>query len=150
MPELNRPVFSYRDDPAVAGFDDSRALFIFDGECVLCSGGASFLMKHDKARKINFTPASDPLGKSLYAHYGVDWNTTYLLIAQGRGYSASAGYLKLFALLGGPWHVLRVVALVPEKWRDAVYAIVARNRYRWFGTAEHCALLTSEQRKRLV
>lgn len=150
MPELSHPAFSYRDDPDVPAFDDARALFVFDGVCVLCSGGAAFLMRHDRRARVNFTPVRSDLGQALYRHYGVDWNGTYLLIAGGRAYTATAGYLKLCAVLGGAWRVFGVGAVIPECWRDAAYAAVARNRYRWFGTADHCILLTPEQRARLV
>ena len=60
MPELRRAPYSYRDDPAVPAFDDSTALFVFDGVCVLCSGGAAFLMRHDRHARMNFTPARSP------------------------------------------------------------------------------------------
>lgn len=150
MPELSEPHFSYRTDARVPAFDDSKALFVFDGVCVLCSGGAAFLMRHDKGARVNFTPVRSDLGQALYAHYGVDWNATYLLIVEGRAYTATAGYLKLCAVLGGMWQLFRIGILIPERWRDAGYSIVARNRYRWFGTADHCALLSPEQRKRLV
>lgn len=150
MPELDGTSFSYRSDRNVPAFDDSRALFVFDGVCVLCTGGAAFLMRHDRHARVNLTPVRSELGQALYRHYGIDWNTTYLLVSGGRAYTATAGYLRLCALLGGAWHLLRIGAVVPARWRDAVYATVARNRYRWFGTAEHCALLTPEQRARLI
>ncbi len=150
MPEFSRQPYSFRDDPDVPAFDDSRALFVFDGVCALCSGGAGFLMRHDRHARVNLTPARSPLGRALYAHYGIDWNETYLLIAGGRAYTASAGYLRLCAVLGGAWHCLRVGGIVPERWRDAAYAIVARHRYRWFGQVEHCTLLTPEQRAKLL
>lgn len=150
MPELPGLRFSYRDDPGVPAFDDGRALFVFDGVCVLCSGGAAFLMRHDARARVNFTPVASELGRALYAHYSVDWNATYLLVEDGRAFTASAGYLRLCAVLGGWWHVLRIGAIVPEQWRDTAYAAVARNRYRWFGTADHCALLTPDQRTRLL
>lgn len=60
------------------------------------------------------------------------------------------GYLRMFDILGGPWTLLKVLALVPEGLRDRLYRLVARNRYRWFGTAVHCSLLTDEQRRRLL
>ena len=50
--------------------------------------------------------------------------------------------------MGGVWHLLRVGALIPEAWLDAL--AIARNRYRWFGRAEYCARLTPEQRARLL
>ena len=150
MPELAAPRFSYRDDPRVPAFDDSRALFVFDGVCVLCSGGAAFLMRRDRHARVNFTPVRSHLGQALYEHYGVDWDATYLLVQGGRAYTATAGYFRLCAELGGAWHLLRLGAILPERWRDAAYSVAARNRYRWFGTAGHCALLTAEQRARLI
>ena len=131
-------------------FDDSKPLFIFDGVCVLCSGGASFLMKHDRRNLLNFTSAQGDLGKVLYAHFGLEFNETYLLVAGGKAYAKSAGYLKLCAILGGWWHLLRIGGIIPESIRDWAYAIIARNRYRWFGKADYCELLTPEQRKKLL
>jgi len=68
------------------------------------------------------------LGQALYRHYGVDPNETYMLVANGRAFTASRGYLELCAIMGGFWHLLRVGALIPEGWRDALYAATARNR----------------------
>lgn len=150
MPEVSRQPFSYRDQPAVPDFDDSRALFVFDGICVLCSGGASWIMRHDSKALVNFSPAQEALGRALYAHYGIEMDESYLLIADGRAYTASRGYLELCRILGGWWHALRVAAVIPERLRDWLYALIARNRYRWFGKADYCALLTEEQRQRLL
>jgi predicted DCC family thiol-disulfide oxidoreductase YuxK len=145
-----KPPYAYRDDPNVPPFDDSKALFIFDGICVLCSGGASWLMRLDHKRRVNLTSAQGPLGQALYAHFGLGFDDTYLLIYEGRAYSASAGYLRLCKLLGGPWHLLRIGGLIPAGLRDWVYAQIARNRYRWFGRAEFCSLLAEDQRARLI
>jgi predicted DCC family thiol-disulfide oxidoreductase YuxK len=150
MPDVSRRAFSYRDDPAVPEFDDSRALFVFDGVCVLCSGGASWLMQHDRNARVNFTPAQEALGQALYAHYGVEMDATYLLIAGGRAFTASRGYLELCRILGSWWHICRATAVIPERLRDWLYALIARKRYSWFGKAEYCALLTPEQRSRLL
>jgi predicted DCC family thiol-disulfide oxidoreductase YuxK len=150
MPELPSAPHSYRQNPTVPAFNDSKPLFIFDGVCVLCSGGAAFVMRQDPQARVNFTAARSPLGQALYTHYAIDWNETYLLIANGHAYTATAGYLKLCELLGGPWQLARATAIIPEPWRDAAYALIARHRYRWFGKADHCALLTPEQRARLL
>jgi predicted DCC family thiol-disulfide oxidoreductase YuxK len=150
MPEVSAKTHSYRGDPAVRPFDDSHALFVFDGVCVLCSGGASWFMRVDGSAKVSFTSTQGTLGQALYRHYGVEPDESYLLIANGRAFTASRGYLELCALMGGVWHLLRVGALIPEGWRDALYASIARNRYRWFGRVEFCARLTPEQRARLL
>lgn len=142
--------YSYRDDPAVPPFDDSRPVYVFDGECVLCSRGAAWLMRHDPAGRVRFTSARGPLGQALYVHYGLPIDESYLLLDRGRLYTATDGFLHLFGVLGGWWRWLEVGRLVPGAWRDAAYAVIARNRLRWFGRAEHCALLTPDQRAHLI
>ena len=150
MPEISKQPFSYRDDPAVPAFDDGKALFVFDGICVLCSGGASWIMRYDHKALVNFTPAQERLGQALYTHYGIEMDESYLLIANGRAYTASRGYLELCRILGGWWHILRIAAIIPERLRDWTYALIARNRYRWFGKTDYCVLLTEEQQRKLV
>jgi predicted DCC family thiol-disulfide oxidoreductase YuxK len=150
MPELPNASYSYRNEPDVPDFDDGKALFVFDRVCVICSGGASWIMRFDSGRKVSFSSSQAPLGQSLYRHFGIDPDESYLLITGGRAYTASAGYLKLCRIMGGAWHILRVGAIIPEGLRDYLYAAIARNRYRWFGKVEYCTLLTPEQRERLL
>jgi predicted DCC family thiol-disulfide oxidoreductase YuxK len=150
MPEIFGNRFTYRDDRAVPTFDDSRPLFVFDGVCVLCSSGARWIMRHDRKALVNLTTAQEALGRALYSHYGMAMDESYLLIADGRAYTASRGYIELCRILGGWWHILRVTAVIPEGLRDWFYVLIARNRYRWFGKTAYCALLTPEQRSRLL
>lgn len=99
---------------------------------------------------MNFTPAQEELGQALYTHYGIEMDESYLLIAEGRAYTASRGYLELCRILGGWWNVLRIAAILPERLRDWLYSLVSSNRYRWFGKVDYCSLLTEEQQKRLT
>jgi predicted DCC family thiol-disulfide oxidoreductase YuxK len=141
---------SYREDPAVPGFDDTRPLFVFDGHCALCSTGVRWLMAADQVGRVRFTSGQGPLGSALYRHYGLELDTTFLLIDGGHCGGMSAGVLRLLPVIGGPWRLLEVMRILPEAWRDALYRVIARNRYRWFGRREHCVLLTAEQRERLI
>lgn len=141
--------YSYRGDPAVPAFDDSRPLFIFDNVCVLCSRGVRFVMRHDRAGQIAFTSAQGPIGQALYRHYGLKMDETYLFLANGRASTMSAGYFALARELGGWWRLATLGRVLPRAVLDALYRVIARNRYRWFGRAEACALLTEEQRARL-
>jgi predicted DCC family thiol-disulfide oxidoreductase YuxK len=150
MTRHSQTPFSYRDDPAVPKFGDSRPLFVFDGHCGLCSGGVRWLMRVDREGKIAFTSAQGELGGALYRHYGVEIDTTYLLIDRGEAYGMSGGYFRLLPYLGGAWHLFRVFGVFPEPLRDWFYRLVARNRYRWFGRYEHCELLTPDQRTRIL
>lgn len=142
--------YSYRDDPNVPAFDDSKPLFVFDNVCVLCSGGAAFIMRHDKAAKVSFTSAQGRLGEALCAHYCLDWDESYLFLRNGLPFTKSTGYFEVARALGGIWQLGLIFQLVPRPVRDWVYDLVARNRYRWFGKTEACALLSEDQRARLV
>lgn len=127
-----------------------RPLFVFDGECALCSGGVRRLMRWDGARRIDFAASTSPVGAALYERYGLNPDETYLLLDGGRAYTKSHGYLRLCKILGGRWQLLRIVGIIPRRLRDWVYDRVARNRYRWFGRVGHCTLLSVEDRARLI
>lgn len=147
---MKREPYSYRSDPSVPAFDDSRPLFVFDDVCVLCSSGAAWLMRHDRARKIAFTSAQGDIGQALYRHCGLEMDATYLFLANGRASTMSAGYFALARELGGWWRLAQIGRIVPRFLADALYGLIARNRYRWFGRTEACALLTDDQRARLL
>jgi len=150
MPKLSHNAFSYRDDPSVPAFDDSTPLFVFDGKCVLCSGGAAFVMRRDREGRVNMASAQSALGQALYRHFGLALDDTYIFIADGRAFTKSAGYFALFARLGGWWRLLQAARILPERLSDWLYDRLAANRYRWFGKTEMCALLTPDQRRRLI
>lgn len=150
MPALDRPAHSWRDDPQVPEFDDGKALLIFDGVCVLCSSSSAFVMRRDKAGRINMASAQSPLGAALYRHVGLDSDHSYLLLRDGRAFTKTAATFALLGALGGGWRLLNVGRVVPERFRDWLYDRIAANRYRWFGKADYCALLTPEQRARLL
>jgi predicted DCC family thiol-disulfide oxidoreductase YuxK len=149
MPVLHYPAYSYREDARVPDFSD-KPLFVFDGVCVLCSGSAGFIMRHDSKGRVNMTSAQGPIGQALYRHYGIDMDESYLFVRDGHAFTKSAGYLELLAALGGWWRVLRAFGELPESWRDWGYDRLAANRYRWFGKTDYCALLSPDQRARLI
>lgn len=49
-----------------------------------------------------------------------------------------------------PKPATKISAVIPERLRDWFYALIALPRYRWFGKADYCALLTQEERERLL
>lgn len=142
--------YSYRNDPTVPEFPDDKPLFIFDGVCVLCSTGARLLMRHDKKDTCRFMPAQSTTGLSIYKHYGIVMNDTYLLLDKGIVYRKSAGYLHICSLLGGWWRMFLVFRLIPRFVRDAIYDVVVRNRYKWFGTTGYCELIPENLKTKLL
>ena len=137
---MDRGLFSWRADPQVPRFDDDHPLIVFDGECVMCSANARFVLRHDRRRTFRLTTAQSPLGSALYRHFGLraDEEGTILVLKDGRLRTDSDAVLAIPAGLGWPWRAAAALAIVPRALRDPLYRLVARNRLRWFGRRETC------------
>jgi predicted DCC family thiol-disulfide oxidoreductase YuxK len=107
-------------------------------------------MKHDRHGRVQFASAQSELGSAIYRRIGIPVDDSYLLIDSTGCHSKSEGYFRLARILGGWWRLALIGKVVPRPIRDWMYDSVAQNRYRWFGRAEQCSLLTPEQRSRLV
>jgi predicted DCC family thiol-disulfide oxidoreductase YuxK len=132
---------SYRTDASVPAFPDNKSLFVYDGECVMCSGFVRWLMARDRRGRINVTPAQGAIGRGLYAHLGIqpDHFDTHLLVVDGQVLGRSDAAIGLLRQLGGGWSALASVAdAVPSALRDAAYDWLARNRYRVRGRRNSC------------
>jgi predicted DCC family thiol-disulfide oxidoreductase YuxK len=139
---ITREPFSYLRDPLVPRFPDDKPIIVFDGNCVLCSGFARFILKHDHKRQFRLLPAQTPLGKAIYIHYGLnptDYETN-LLVSEGRIWVKSEGTIRMFERLGFPWSLAAIGRIFPLAVRDRIYDIIARNRLRWFGVRQVCFL----------
>lgn len=135
-----RPPYSYREDNAVPPFADDRPVIVFDGDCVLCSSSAQFVLRHDATGTFRMLAAQSPLGHALYVHYGLDPTDyeTMILIADGVAHLKSEAAIRIARGVGLPWSLAVVFRVVPRVVRDAIYVWVARNRLRWFGRREAC------------
>lgn len=147
-----RGPYSYRDDPAVPAFPDDRPVFAFDGFCALCSASARFVIAHDPQARFRLLPAQSPLGQALYRHYGLDPVTldSVILIVEGRAHLRSEAAIRVASALGWPWRLAGVLRLLPLPVRDALYDLVARNRFRLFGRRDTCHRPTPDQTARFL
>lgn len=152
MGVMARDAFSYRDDPAVPSFPDDRPILIFDGNCVLCSGFAQFILRTDRKRCFRLLAAQTPIGTALYRHFGLDPldYETNILLEDGQAWLKSEGSIRIFERLGFPWSLIAVGRLLPRPIRDRLYEIVARNRLRWFGVRETCYLPDPSEADRFI
>jgi predicted DCC family thiol-disulfide oxidoreductase YuxK len=146
------PPYSYRSDPNVPAFADEKALVVFDGVCVLCSGFARFILRRDRAHAFRLTTAQSPLGQALFRHYGLDTQEfeTNLVLADGLPHAKLDTVALVGERLGGPWRALSLLRLLPRSFADWLYDRVARNRYALFGRTERCMIPPPEWRDRFI
>ncbi len=145
--------YTYRDDLNMPPFDDAHPLIIFDGECVLCSSGVQFMMKHDSESETKFAVIQDALPRALYAHYGLDADAfdTFMVLADGQPFLRWRGVCKAATLMPAPWRWFGVMGrIVPGFLGDAIYNFVQRNRIGWFGAREICFAPDDSTRRRFL
>jgi len=149
---LARHPYSYRSDAAVPAFPDDKPIIVFDGHCVMCSGWAQFVIRHDGAARYRLLAAQTPLGGALYQHYGLDPHDyeTNILIVEGTAWFKSEAAIRMFEGLGRPWSGIAVFRLLPLRIRDACYNRLAANRFRLFGRRETCFAPTPDIAERFL
>ena len=143
--------YSYRDDPAVPAFDDTRPLIIFDGLCVLCSNGVQWMLARDPNGSSQFAAIQDPVPSALYAHYGLDAERfeTFMVLADGVAHTRWTGVLAAGRTLPQPWHMLACIGrIIPDLIGDKFYDWIQRNRLAWLGSRLTCRVPDASQRAR--
>ena len=117
-------------------------IIVFDGICHVCSGGVRFLERRDVQPPFELIPMQTPEGKALLAEYGIDPEdpVSFLVLDRGRHFTESDGSIHMIAAMGGLWRLVLAVRVIPKAWRDWLYRLLARNRYRGFGRRSTCYL----------
>lgn len=124
---------------------DHPALILFDGVCNLCNASVQFIIERDPDRYFRFASLQSQAGKKMLERHriGFDLNT-FVLVEDGRAYTRSEAVLRVARRLKSPWRFIGGFRVIPLFLRDAVYNLVAKNRYRMFGKQESCMLPTPE------
>ncbi len=125
-------------------------IWLYDGVCVLCSGGVRHTLKHERDHAIRFVSIQSREGRDLARQHGIDPDDpeSFLFIENGRALAKSDGVLALVAHLNGPARLLLAGRLLPKGMSDWLYDRVARNRYQIFGRKTACEISDPAQRHR--
>jgi predicted DCC family thiol-disulfide oxidoreductase YuxK len=127
-------------------------IVIFDGVCNLCESSVLFIIRRDAAGRFRFAAAQSSAGRELQQRYALDALDleTLILIKDGRAFTRSDAFLHIARELDRPWRLLAALRVVPRSLRDRAYALVARNRYRWFGRKPACMVPSEDVRARFL
>ena len=141
-------------------------VIVFDGVCVICNGWVRFLLARDGGRH-RFAAMQGAHGRGLLRQHGLDPDdpVSFLLVEGeraegeraeqdrvdgGRAWTDTDAIARVLHSLGGGWRFAAAcLQALPGGMRDRVYRLLARNRYRWFGTTV-CHVPTPGQRARFL
>lgn len=126
----------------------TECVILFDGYCNLCNGLVQFIIPRDKQRVFRFASLQGTFARELFNSKGMNTTNlheTLLLVEEDHIYTRSTAALRIFRRLKGAWPLLYAGIIIPRFLRDAVYKMVARYRYRWFGKKDSCPIPIPEQ-----
>ncbi len=128
------------------------AVIVSDGVCALCNRWVRFLLRFDRRGRYRFAAMQGERGSALLRSHGLDPQdpASFLLLDAQGAWTDTDAILRVLAGLGGAWRLSGVLRMVPRRWRDAAYRMLARNRYRWFGRHDACHLPAPEQAARFL
>lgn len=135
-----------------ANIPPGKALLLFDGVCNFCNSSVQYIIERDRHEKFCFASLQSPLGRAITTALGIPPQSmdTFIMLENDRAYIRSNAALRVLRYIGG-WRALSYgLIIIPRPLRDAVYSLIADNRYRWFGRRDSCMMPTPEIRRRFL
>ena len=133
---------------------DAHPLILFDGVCNLCNATIQSIIERDGAGRFRFAPlqsrSADTEHESVTGSDQGDFPDSILLADSVGVHTRSSAAIRIARGLGFPYSLLRLATVVPRPLRDAVYSMIARHRYGWFGRRDTCVVPTSELAERFL
>ncbi len=132
-----------------------QPLILFDGVCNLCNSTVQWVIEHDKEGRFHFaTLQSAAARRQLEEVVGAEeidaLPDSIVLLDRDGLHTRSEAALRISRALGFPFTLLGLGVVVPRPIRDAVYDLIARNRYRWFGRRDTCMTPTPDLATRFL
>jgi predicted DCC family thiol-disulfide oxidoreductase YuxK len=75
---------------------------------------------------------------------------SFILANEDKVNTRSTAAMRTAKQMGGRWKLLYRLMIVPRFIRNAVYNVIARNRYKWFGKNDECMVPTPELKERFL
>jgi len=132
--------------------DITKPIILFDGVCNYCNSMVNFIIGQDKQKKFVFAPLQSATAQQLLRQHNLlstDFDS-FVLIDQQKARLRSSAALYVFNKLPWYWKWTQLFWIVPPFLRNALYDLVARNRYKWFGKKDSCIIPTPELKERFL
>jgi predicted DCC family thiol-disulfide oxidoreductase YuxK len=133
--------------------DSTKKIILFDGVCNLCNGAVQFIIKRDHNDMFRFSALQSESGRKLLAERNIDTediDSIILIEPNVAYYTKSTAALEIGENLKGLRTLSYILLWLPESFRDIVYDIVAKNRYKWYGKKDSCIIPSEELKNKFI
>lgn len=127
-------------------------LVLYDGTCGLCAASVRWILRHERDHAIRFAPLQGETTEALRARFPEIPNSvdSVVYIDGGRAHLRSKAFLHLAGHLRAPWRWAHALRWLPGFVLNLGYRLIAALRYRIWGRADACELVSPEQRVRFL
>lgn len=126
-----------------------QTIILFDSICNLCNGFVQFVIKRDKKDQFRFASLQSAYGRHLLQQQNMQL-TSLVVVHDKKVLCESNAALLIFEHLGWPWRAVILFRIIPKFMRDALYRLIARNRYRLFGKQTSCWVPSEELKAKFI
>ncbi len=125
---------------------------MFDGVCNLCNSSVNFIIDHDPKGHFRFAALQSDFGQEKLKALGFSTEDfdSLVLLSGDKVYKKSSAALRIARKLNELYPLLFIFIIIPPFIRHAMYDVIARNRYKWWGKQDSCRMPTPELRSRFV
>jgi len=131
---------------------DEKQIILFDGVCNFCNFWVNFVIKRDKKDLFRFAALQSEKAKEFSDKFNFDTSSmnTFVLIDGDHLYTKSTAALKICKQLTGPIKIFYPFISLPKFFRDFIYDLVAKNRYKFFGKRDSCRIPTAKEKLKFL
>ena len=125
---------------------ECHPIILFDGICNLCNASVQCVIRHDSKQIFRFASLQSRFGQEILSNNNLPVNdfNSFVLFDDSKIFTRSTAALKVARKLNGFIKLLYAFIIIPKFIRDAIYNIIAKNRYKWFGKKNECIIPTAE------
>ncbi|MDW7695967.1 thiol-disulfide oxidoreductase DCC family protein [Flammeovirgaceae bacterium SG7u.111] len=129
-----------------------QRVILFDGVCNLCNSSVNFIIDRDEDGYFTFASLQSEGGQQLLKDHDLDTFDfdSFVYYDKGKIYKKSTAAIKVASKLGGLWSLMSIFIIIPASLRNAIYSLIAKNRYKWFGKKNECRMPTPELQSRFL
>jgi predicted DCC family thiol-disulfide oxidoreductase YuxK len=112
--------------------------------CNFCNFWVNFVIKRDKKDLFRFAALQSEKAMELTSRFNIDISKpdTFILITYDKFFTKSTAALLVCRELNGVVRILYPFIFLPRIFRDFIYDMIAKNRYKLFGKRESCRVPT--------
>jgi predicted DCC family thiol-disulfide oxidoreductase YuxK len=129
-------------------------MVLYDSECVMCTGAANAILQLNPKGDIGINSLNHPrVAGILKTRYGIDdldvLPDSIVVLNRKEVLVNAPAIIEIAGYLRSPFRFLKYAKYIPVGLLNAVYRLIARNRYRFLGKRNSCQFWPPEERYRM-